>query len=351
MNWGRADLLRRALVKNKDRALIENLGRELCDCARALGRSPAEIDSVWGTLREFAGYMFNKAHSAAYAVEAFAGAWLKTRYPVEFLAAVLTSRRGFYAPILYVLEALRNGARFLLPDLHLSDPARFLVQGDTIRLPLDQVKGLSQATLDRLAAGRPYESPGDFFRRARPARDEWTALLKAGVLDCFTEPRGRLFWRLQRLEAAGRASASHTLVDPVLPEAFDASPLARARWEHEILGFPVSVPPLDYFAAKVDWSRFYSIGELTRRQAEFYDREVRVCGLVVADRHHPTPQGTMKFLTLADPTGFVEVNLFSRTYQEYGHLTVRPVVAVQAAVDPFDNRRGFALTARRVFAP
>jgi DNA polymerase III alpha subunit len=307
---------------------------------------------VWGTLREFAGYMFNKAHSAAYAVEAYAGAWLKTRYPVEFLAAVLTSRRGFYAPILYVLEALRNGARFLLPDLHLADPARFLVEGDTIRLPLNQVKGLAHATLERTAAGRPFESPGDFFRRARPARDEWVALLKAGVLDAFGEPRGRLFWRLQRLEAAGGAgSASATLVEPVLPEAFDATPLARARWEHEVLGFPVSVPPLEYFAGTVDWSRFKTVSELTRRQAEFYHQEVRVCGLVVADRHHPTPQGTMKFLTLADPTGFVEVSLFARTYREYGHLTVRPVVGVQATVDPFDNRRGFALTAERVFTP
>ena len=112
--------------------------------------------------------MFNKAHSAAYAVEAFQGAYLKTRYPIEFLAAVLSSRRGFYAPIFYVLEALRCGAQFLPPDVNLSEP-RFLVRGDTIRLPLDQVKGLSQATLERIHAARPFRDAGDFYRRARPA--------------------------------------------------------------------------------------------------------------------------------------------------------------------------------------
>ncbi|MGC4049065.1 MAG: hypothetical protein QM757_06070 [Paludibaculum sp.] len=81
---------------------------------------------VWEPLHDFAGYMFNKAHSAAYAVEAFTGAWLKTRYPVEFLAAVLeSSRRGFYSPLLYVMEALRNGAKFLLPDLHSPTRAGF----------------------------------------------------------------------------------------------------------------------------------------------------------------------------------------------------------------------------------
>jgi DNA polymerase-3 subunit alpha len=127
MPWGRADQLRRALVKNKNRELIEELGREFHQCARQLKRTDEEIEQVWGVLHEFAGYMFNKAHSAAYAVEAFSGAWLKARYPAEFLAAVMTSRRGFYSPMLYVMEALRPGARFRLSDLHASDPRRFLV--------------------------------------------------------------------------------------------------------------------------------------------------------------------------------------------------------------------------------
>jgi DNA polymerase III alpha subunit len=75
---------------------------------------------------------------------------------------------------------------------------------------------------------------------------------------------------------------------------------------------------------------------------------VRVAGLVVADRHHPTADGTMKFLTLADWTGFVEVSLFARVYREYGHKTVHPVLGIEATVDPFDNRKGFALNGQKV---
>ena len=351
--WGRADQLRRALVKNRDPQLIDSLGDEFRECARQLGRTAEETERVWVLLREFAGYMFNKAHSAAYAVEAFAGAWLKTRYPAEFLAAVLTSRRGFYSPLLYVLEALRQGARFLRPDLNASDPRRFVVAENTILLPLDQVKGLTQNALDRITAGRPFHDIGDFFRHVKPSRAEWLALLKAGAFDVFGEPRGRLFWRLQRLEMAAPPRGSSrgdgtALIEAELPAEFDPAAELRARWEHEVLGFPVSVHPLEYFAPGRDWRRYLSAADLTRRQQSLYGKQVRVCGLVVADRHHPTGDGTMKFLTLADWTGFLEVSLFARVYREYGHKTVHPVLGIEATVDPFDNRKGFALNGRRV---
>ena len=418
MPWGRADQLRRALVKNKNRGLIDELGREFHECATRLKRTDEEIERVWGVLHEFAGYMFNKAHSAAYAVEAYTGAWLKARYPAEFLAAVLTSRRGFYSPILYVLEALRQGARFRLPDLHASDPKRFLVtvpensaqtdvahasacsagihagigrtstgmstqhakacatesgsqlrseagtlpeRSDTILLPLDQIRGLTQSTLDRIVEQRPFHDIGDFFRKIRPSRAEWLSLLKAGAFDVFGEPRGRLFWRLQRLESAddGRLAAKGqgagqgagqgtSLIEPELPESFEAGPMEQARWEHEVLGFPVSVHPLEYFAPGLDWRRYRSAADLALHQKALYGKQVRVAGLVVADRHHPTADGTMKFLTLADWTGFIEVSLFARVYREYGHKTVHPVLGIEATVDPFDNRKGFALNGQRV---
>jgi DNA polymerase III alpha subunit len=290
--------------------------------------------------------MFNKAHSAAYAVEAFSGAWLKTRYPIEFLAAVLSSRRGFYAPIVYVLEALRLGARFLPPDLHLSDPRRFTVRASEVRLPLDQVHGLSQATLGRILEHRPFRDPGDFFRRVQPSRPEWLALLKAGALDGFGEPRGSLFWRLQRLETFG--APGRRLLEPESPPPFEPSPENRARWEAEVLGFPVSLHPLSLWGAHVPWHNFLSAAELTRRQHHFYGKTVRVAGLVVADRRHPTPNGVMKFVTLADHSGFLEAALFPDVYRNYGHWTVQPVIALEAAVEPFDNRRGFTLRALRV---
>ena len=340
MPWGQADMLRRALVKNKDRRKIEQLGAEFRALARRRGRTREEAETVWKMLEEFAGYMFNKAHSAAYAVEAYQGAYLKTRYPIEFLAAVLSNRRGFYAPIVYVLEALRAGARFLPPDVNLSEQ-RFHVAGNTIRLPLNQIKGLAGETVERIHAERPFSDAGDFHRRARPRPSEWLSLLKAGALDSLGEPRGRLFWRLTRLSQ----NRDRQLYPPE-PD-FNGDHAPNPRWEHELLGFPVSCHPLDYFAPNVNWRRYVPAAELSRR----LDRQVEVCGLIVCERFHPADRGVMKFLTLADHSGFVEAALFAETYRNYGHLTTRPVIAIRGRIDPFDNRKGFCLNAIRVMPP
>ncbi len=343
MPWGRADLLRRALVKNKDRRLIASLGEEFRARSLALGHTAEETERVWRMLEEFAGYMFNKAHSAAYAVEAFQGAYLKTRYPIEFLAAVLSNRRGFYAPIVYVLEALRLGAQFLPPDVNLSGE-RFLVRGNTIRLPLDQIKGIAPETAARIRAGAPYAGVGDFYRRVRPQHAEWMALLKAGSFASFGEPRGRLFWRLCRLEAA---AARLPLFESGAEEELPDGEQARPQWEHELFGFTVSCHPLDYLARGVDWNHYVP----SARLIQYLGREVEVCGLIVAERVHGAASGAMKFLTLADYEGFAEVALFADGYRRYGHLTTQPLVAVRARVDGFENQRGFTLTASRLQPP
>ncbi len=246
---------------------------------------------------------------------------------------------------MYVLEALRLGARLLAPDVHESDGRRFTVRGAEIRLPLDQVRGLSGATLERIVQGRPFRDPGDFYRRVEPERPEWLGLLKAGALDCFGEPRGSLFWRLQRLEAYG---SRRRLIEPEPPPAFEPGAESRARWEAETLGFPVSCHPLALWAGHVDWKAFLPAEELRRRQQEFYGKTVRVAGLIVADRRHPTANGVMKFVTLADWTGFLEAALFPDVYRNYGHWTVQPVIGLEAVVEPFDNRRGFTLRAVKV---
>lgn len=345
MNWGRADTLRRLLVKNRDHARIEAMGDEFRECARQRGHNEAEIEAVWAMLREFAGYMFNKAHSAAYAVEAFEGAFLKMRYPVEFLAAVLTCRRGFYAQIVYVLEALRNGAGFLAPCINASDREKFTVSGQQIRLPLNQVKGLSAEFLERLAAGQPYRDVSDFYRRTQPTQSEWLSLIKVGALDVLGETRGRMFWRLSRMSLRG-GQAGEALFVGEEPN-FGGNGM-NVRWEAELLGFPVTVHPLDYYAPGLDWSRFTTAKELREAPGRFFGKKVEVAGMIVADRIHPTSRGPMKFVTLADRTGFIELSLFSDAYAKYGHMTTRPVVAVEAIGEAYDNGRGVQLNGQRV---
>ena len=127
---GRADVLRRALNKQK-RKVIEEVHGEFVASAKARGHCAEKTAEVWELVTGFAGYAFCKAHSTAYGVEAYQSAWLKYYYPAEFMAAVLTNGKGFYDPLVYVLECHRLGLKLLPPDVNEPGPA-FLPHGNSI---------------------------------------------------------------------------------------------------------------------------------------------------------------------------------------------------------------------------
>src|ERR1041385_3968054 len=110
-------------------------------------------------------YAFNKAHSTAYGVEAYQAAWLKRYHPAEFMAGVLTNGKGFYHPLVYVLECHRLGLKLLPSSVNEPGPA-FVPHGQSIRVPLTRVKGLTNRTSDKLLAAREqgqFASLPDFF--------------------------------------------------------------------------------------------------------------------------------------------------------------------------------------------
>jgi DNA polymerase-3 subunit alpha len=124
-----------------------------------------KIVEVWDLVSGFAGYAFCKAHSTAYGVEAYQSAWLKHYYPVEFMAAVLSNGKGFYHPLVYVLECHRLGITMLPPTVNSPGP-QFSVEGQSIRVPLIRVKGLTERTKTRVLAERNrsvFTSMFDFY--------------------------------------------------------------------------------------------------------------------------------------------------------------------------------------------
>jgi len=216
---GRADVLRRALNKQK-RAVIAEIREEFFASARARGHGDEKIAEVWGLVTGFAGYAFCKAHSTAYGVEAYQSAWLKRNYPAEFMAAVLTNGKGFYDPLVYVLESYRLGLKFLPPTVNEPGPGFQVVRLDcradrtaqravpTIRVPLTRTKGLTERTVKRLLAERerePFASLADLHRRVKPSLEELEAMIWAGGFDEFSQARTRRFWEGQRfVKAEGR---------------------------------------------------------------------------------------------------------------------------------------------------
>ena len=275
LNAGRADVLRRALNKQK-RAVIAEIREEFCASARARGHAPEKIEEVWGLVTGFAGYAFCKAHSTAYGVEAYQSAWLKRNHPAEFMAAVLTNGKGFYDPLVYVLESYRLGLEFLPPTINEPGPA-FVSHGRNIRVPLTRAKGLSAQTTDRLLAARTegaFASLPDFFRRVAPGGEEWEAMLRAGAFDEFGETRTRQFWEAQRMVKSNLRNPKSGNGNRHLEFDFDAgtSPVTdffeqnpallreptrreRLEAETELFGFAVSGHPLELFP-DVAWNTY-----------------------------------------------------------------------------------------------
>jgi len=355
---GVGDAMRRALVKQQVEK-VKELWPLFRDGALAFGRSREEIVTVWKFTCQFMGYAFCKAHSAAYGVEAYQAAWLKRRYPADFMAAVLTHRKGFYRPIVYVLECHRLGIGFWPPDINHPGP-NFAFEDGKIRVPAIRIKGLrseSEVRILREHGQARFDSLADFYRRVLPETDEAESLLRAGAFDGFGRSRSELFWELQWLRSSTprvQADGQTTFMPPPrvdhVPDVDLSEPTRfdRLKWEQELLGFPASGHPLELYP-KVDWDSYCPIAELSQH----IEKMVTVCGLIVNDRTANQVTGElMKFMTIADWTGMVETELFAKTYREHGLATVRyDVLEVRAKVEPFENSRGFTLRVFRCGAP
>lgn len=360
LDYGKADQVRRLLIKQKDPAALDALELAFKESARAIGRDEAAIATVWHELRAFSGFMFNKAHGAAYAVEAARGLWLKRHWPIHFLAAVLNNRRGFYQPLVYVLELLRAGARIRLPSVQQQHQS-FNAAGREVFLPLWQIKGLGQRCLHACEHARAqggFRNWRDFCNRVQPDPSDALLLARSGALDCFFDNRHAAVWHAGQLQAAPRSQSiqcSLALFEADNPD--DAAhqsapslppcpPQVKAQWEAELMGFPVSLTPFELWLPEHIQPGVVPIAQL----AHYIGREVEIRGLVIATRSHHTVQGElMKFISLADATGIAECTLFPQVYRQFGAVCYAARwLQCRVLVEPDATQSGIQLQVRAV---
>jgi DNA polymerase III alpha subunit len=275
------------------------------------------------------------------------------------MAGVLSNGKGFYHPVVYVLECHQLGLKMFPPSVNEPGPV-FVPQGQFIRVPLTNISGLTSRTSNTVLSARArgsFSSMEDFFHRVAPTREELEAMIRAGAFDEFGETRTRQFWRAQHLLknfGAGVEPNQGWLVPPPGLELLPGIPLneptrlERLQGEVEMFGFAVSGHPLELHP-DIAWDSYCPVNRL----GEFIGQSVVACGLVVEQRtHHQVTGEPMKFLSLADWTGIVQTELFASTYRSYGLATIRyPVLEVEARVEPFENGRGFSLRVLRAGEP
>jgi DNA polymerase-3 subunit alpha/error-prone DNA polymerase len=324
-----ADGLRKVLSKKDKVRRLRDYRQRFVAGARARGLADQKIAEVWQMMMSFAGYSFCKPHSASFARVSFQSAFLKTHFPAEFMAAVISNQGGFYSTFAYVSEARRMGLEILPPDVNASR-IRWQGRGNAVRVGLQSVADLGTATRRRIVDRRetaPYRSLGDFLKRVRPEEPEARSLIHAGAFDALHpgESRASLLWDL----AVWRQRRSHRSKQPGL---FDADPARikpslppdperdRLHREFAALGFLCDRHPMVLFEDALKNRGIVKAADLERHAG----RRVQMAGVLITGKVVSTKHGDpMEFLTFEDETGLVETTFFPAVYRQFCRMLGR----------------------------
>jgi DNA polymerase-3 subunit alpha len=332
---GEADLLRRAMGKKKPEEMAAQR-EKFVNGARNKGfKDEKKITRIFDLMEQFAGYGFNKSHSAAYAVLAYRTAYLKARHPQYFMAALLTSERGNQDKVVkYINECRDMGIAILPPDINSSD-VNFTPGPNGIRFGLAAIKNVGETAIASIVANKPFKSLFDCCERVdlrMVNKRVVESLIKAGAFDSLGQDRALLYvnvdaamdWgqRKQREKEVGQGGLfgigaggdENHAMDPAEPWPEGL----KLKHEKETLGFYITGHPLRKYANEVKTYGNATTGALAEKPSGF---DVSIGGLVSALRVMRTKKGDqMGVVLLEDWEGTVEVLVFPETYAKVQKL-------------------------------
>ncbi|MFZ5943215.1 MAG: DNA polymerase III subunit alpha [Bacillota bacterium] len=337
---GQADLLRRAMGKKKPE-IIASLKEGFINGARQHQVDPKTAAKIFELIEYFAGYGFNKSHSAAYAMLSFQTAYLKAHYPVEFMAALLTSVMESTDRVpFYIAECQRMGIRVLPPDINESRE-NFIVVGGNIRFGLVAVKNVGKGAIQAILNARdkegPFKSLQDFCKRidlSQVNRRVMESLIKCGafgsvpgnrvqllqVLDICIEQGQQLQKSVNSMQVSlfdvGEEAGFTLDFDEIkLPPVEDFNKRDILAMEKEILGLYVSGHPIYEYVDELKRKKVKQIADLSQEED---GSRITIGGIITSIRRSVTKKGeTMAYCQLEDLTGGMEVLVFPKTLQKY----------------------------------
>jgi DNA polymerase-3 subunit alpha len=369
---GEADLLRRAMGKKKPEEMAKQRDRFMSG-AEALGHPKGTAGEVFDQMEKFAGYGFNKSHSAAYGLVSYQTGYLKTHYPVEFMAALLTSETSKPENVVkYIGECKEMGIRVEPPDVQVSGSQftpHITPEGESIRFGLAAVKNVGGNAIESIMKAREevggrFKSLWEFCEKVDLRvmnKRVIESLIKAGALDSLGK-RGPLMAAVDKaMEQAQKAQKDLAQGQTGLFGLFDEGPKAgrgtddlpkvpdweegeRLAYEKEVLGFFVSGHPLDKYAEKLrNLVGVISVAEALERkppekrwgqQADPSD-ELQVAGMILGLRVQKSKrdQKLYAMAALEDATGKIDLICFSRDYERLqGQLKMEAPVLLRGVL-------------------
>jgi DNA polymerase III subunit alpha len=332
---GEADLLRRAMGKKKAEEMAAHRQRFVKGAKEKGFADEKKVTRLFDLMEQFAGYGFNKSHSAAYAVLAYQTAYLKAHYPNYFMAAILTSERGSQEKIVkYINECREMGIAILPPDVHVSD-VFFTPSTGGIRFGLAAIKNVGESAISSIVAGKPFKSLFDFCERVDSRtvnKRVIESLIKAGAFDSVHPNRALLYGNIDRAMDWGQRKQREREVgqgglfgmlnggneEHGMDHAEEWPEGLKLKHEKETLGFYITGHPLRKYAAEVRTYGNATTNSLPEKPSGF---DVSIGGIVSALRVTRTKKGeAMGVVLLEDWEGIVEVVVFPDTFSRVQRL-------------------------------
>ena len=352
---GRSDLVRRAMSKKKTSVMEKerqnfiygNPEENVPGCI-SNGIDEKTANKIYDDMIDFAKYAFNKSHAACYAVVAYQTAYLKTYYPVEFMAALMTSVVDNTDKVAGYIYACRQMNIQMLPPYVNTSDMEFSVEDNAIRFGLSAVKSLGRPTIKAIIDERNksrFTSMQDFISRLYTDLNKRTLenLIKSGAFDTFGNNRRQMMSVYARMldneakQGKDAISGQMSLFDLVdeseksqfeikMPDVSEYTKEDILAFEKEVLGVYVSGHPLDEYAAM--WKKHISamstdfeIDDETGEPKVKVDSKATIGGMIMAKSVKPTKTGQlMAYLTIEDLVGTVEVIVFPRTFSTYRNI-------------------------------
>ncbi|HXM53745.1 MAG TPA: error-prone DNA polymerase [Candidatus Dormibacteraeota bacterium] len=348
MDASGADRFRRAMTRHISAAELAALQADFVAGCRERGVPEEIADTVFASVQGFAVYGFCRSHAAAFARTSYETAWLKLRHPAEFTCGLLNNQpMGFYHPSVLVEDAKRHGLAVLPVDVNAS-AVRCLPAGSdrrTIRIGLNYVRDLGEPGQQAIVAEREragaYRSFDDFVERLRGAPVGARAvrnLVMVGAFDAFGTARRELLWGWQerwggrglRRRVPAQAELRLPGHAPALP---DLNELERTRLQYRISDLSTGRHLVHFYR-----DRLRALGALRSTEARVQPagREIRVAGLVIT-RQAPMTANRIRFFTLEDEDGHVNVTIKPDVYERFRRECAQPLLVIDGVVQEQDG--------------
>lgn len=363
-SFGQADLVRRAMSKKKMSVMeqerykfiygdVDETGNVILDGAIRNGVDEKSANRIFDLMIDFANYAFNKSHSVAYAVVAFRTAYLKHYYPVEYMAALISSIMGQTKQVaLYIEECKRLGIEVLRPDVNKSFK-KFTVEGDNIRFGLLGIKGIGAGAIDAVVKARKeggnFTSLKDFIVRVGAVdnlavnKRSLEGFIRSGAMDDIIPGRSKAMGVYEGILSSNQMELKRNIVgqfdlfgtaegvednfDVEYPNVPEFTKSELLEMEKDSTGVYITGHPLEEYEDLINRINIYSIGEIMDNSeetlhTEFHDgKYIKLAGMIISVKKMITKtKNLMAFITIEDLVGSIECIVFPKMYDRYSSL-------------------------------